>query len=95
MGEQFAIVATLIYTQTKKLYPLDDYVCEFQMYEHISIKFSSYKLWSFRNDLHWRVIHLIISEAADKAVNTSTLKIKSHNISRVCVRQSSEPFKHI
>ena len=66
-----------IYTQTKKLWPLDVYVCQFHMYERISFKFSPYKLWSFKNDLHLREIHLIISVAADKAVNTSTLKIKS------------------
>ena len=84
-----------MYTQTKKLCPLDVYVCQFQMYERISYKFSPYKLWSFRNDLHLRVIHLIISVAADKAVNMSTLKIKSHNINSLCVRHNAEPFKHI
>ena len=49
------------------------------MDEHISFKFSPYKLLSFSNDLHSRVIHLIISRAAEKAANMSTLKIKSHN----------------
>ena len=33
-----------IYTQTKKLCPLDVYVCQFQMYERISFKYSPYKL---------------------------------------------------
>ena len=33
-----------MYTQTKKLCPLDVYVCQFQMYERISFKFSPYKL---------------------------------------------------
>ena len=54
--------------------------------------------WSFRNDLHLRVIHLIIILAADKAVNTSTLQIKSQNINSLCVlcvRHNSELFKHI
>ena len=85
----------LYYTQTKKLCPLDVYVCQFQMYECISFKFSPYKFWSFRNDLHLRVIHLIISLAADKAVNTSTLQIKSHSIKRLCVSHNPELFKHI
>ena len=31
------------YTQTIKLCPLDVYVCQFQMYERISFKFSPYK----------------------------------------------------
>ena len=85
----------VLYTETIKLCPLDVYVCQFQMYERISFKFSPYKLWLFRNDLHLRVLHLIISVAADKAANTSTLKIKSHNINSVCVRHNPEPFKHI
>ena len=42
-----------------------------------------------------REIHLIISVAADKAANTSTLEIKSHNINSLCVRHNPEPFKHI
>ena len=67
----------------------------FQMYERISFKFSPYKLKSFRNDLHLRATHLIIRVAADKAVNTSTLKIKSHNTNSSCVRHNPEPFKHI
>ena len=85
----------LKYTQTKKLRPLDVYVCQFQMYERISFKFSPYKLLSFKNDLRLRVIHLIISAAADKAVNTSVLKIKSHNINSLCFRHNPKPFKHI
>ena len=64
------------------------------MYERISFKFSHYTLWSFSNGLHLRDIHLIISRAADKAANTSTLKIKSH-INNLCVRHNPEPFKHI
>ena len=85
----------LTYTQTIKLCPLDVYVCKFQMYERISFNFFPYKLWSFRNDLHLIVIHLIISVAADKAANTSTLKFKSHKINSLCVRHNPEPFKHI
>ena len=65
------------------------------MYKRISFKFSPYKLWLFKNDLLLRVIHLIISVAADKAANTSTLKIKSHNINSMCVRHNPEAFKHI
>ena len=85
-----------IYSNKKMLCPLDVInVCQFQMYERISLKFLPYKLWLFRNDLHLRAIHLIISVAADKAVNTSTLKIKSHNINSLCVRHNPEPFKHI
>ena len=81
-------------TETIKLCPLDVYVCQFQMHERISFKFSHYQLWSFSNGLHLRDIHLIISRAADKAANTSTLKIKSH-INSSCVRYNLEPFKHI
>ena len=33
-----------MYTQTKKLCPLDVFVCQFQMYERISFKFSPFKL---------------------------------------------------
>ena len=73
------------YTETIKLCPLDVYVCQFQMYERISFKFSPYNLQLFKNDLHLRVIHLIIRVAADKAANTRTLKIKSHTINRICV----------
>ena len=69
----------VLYTQTIKLCWLDVYVCQFHMYERNSFKFSPYKLWSFRKDLHLRVIHLIISRAADKAANMSTLKIKSQD----------------
>ena len=61
------------------------YVCQFQMYERISFKFSHYQLWSSRNVFHLREIHLVISRAADKAANTSTLEIKSHNINSLCV----------
>ena len=82
------------YTETIKLCPLDVCVCQFQMYERISFKFSHYQLCSCSTDLHLKDIHLIISTAADKAVNTSTLKIKSH-INSLCVRHNPEPFKHI
>ena len=37
------ILAT-IYTETIKLCPFDVYVCQFQMDERISFKFSPYKL---------------------------------------------------
>ena len=84
-----------IYTETIKLCPLDVYVCHFKMDERISVKFSHYELRSFRNDLHLRVINLMISGAAEKAANTSTLKIKSHNINSLCVRHNPETFKHI
>ena len=33
----------IIYTETIKLCPLDVYVCQFQMFERISFKFSPYK----------------------------------------------------
>ena len=33
-----------LYTETIKLRPLDVYVCQFQMYERISFKFSHYQL---------------------------------------------------
>ena len=79
-----------IYTQTKKFCPLDVYVCQLQMYEGILLKFSQYQLWSFRNVFYSKEIHLIISKAADKAANTSTLKIKSHNIKSLCVRHNSD-----
>ena len=59
------------------------------MYERISFKFSHYKLWSFRNVLHLREIHLIIRRAAEKAANTSTLK-SSHNINSFCGRQNPQ-----
>ena len=82
------------YTETIKLCPLDVYACQFQMYEPISFKFSPYKLWLFGNNLLLRVIQLIVSVAADKAANTSTLKIKSHNINSLCVH-NPKAFKHI
>ena len=78
------------YTETIKLCPLDVYVCQFQMYERISFKFSHYKPWLFRNVLHLRKIPLIISRAADKAANTSTLKNKSHKINSLCVRHNPD-----
>ena len=34
----------VLYTETIKLCPLDVYVCQFQMYERISFKFSHYQL---------------------------------------------------
>ena len=40
-------------------------------------------------------IHLTANRAADNSENTSTLKIKSHNISSLCVHHNSQPFKHI
>ena len=83
------------YTETIKLCPLDVYVCQIQMYERISFKFSHYQLLLFRNVLHPRDILLIISRAADKEANTSNLKIKSHNINSVCVRHNPELFKNI
>ena len=85
------------YTETIKLCPLDVYGYQFQMYERISFKFSHYQLWLFRNILHLTEIDLIISRAADKAANMSTLKIKSHNINSLCVRHNpnrSSTFKH-
>ena len=86
-----------LYTETIKLCPFDVYVCQFQMYVRISFKFSHYQLWSFRNILHLKEIYLLISRAVDKAANTSTLKIKSHNINSLCVRHNPEflsTFKH-
>ena len=83
------------YTETIKLCPLAFFVFQVQMYERISFKFSHYQLWLFRNVLHLRDIHLMISRAADKAANTSILKIKSHNINSWCVPHNPEPFKHI
>ena len=65
------------------------------MYERISFNFSHYKLISFRNIMHLNEIHLITSRAADTSENTSTLKIKSHNINSLCVHHNSELFKHI
>ena len=85
----------LTYTETIKLCPLDVYVCQFLMYEHISFNFLHYKLISFRNVMQLNKIYLIASRAADNSENTSTLKIKSHNIKSLCVHHYSEPFKHI
>ena len=45
--------------------------------------------------MHLNEIHLITSRAADNSENTSTLKIKSHNINNSFVHHNSEPFKHI
>ena len=45
---------TYFYTETIKLCPIDVYICQFQMYERISFKFSHYRLWSFRNVLQLR-----------------------------------------
>ena len=83
------------YTETIKLCPLDVYVCQFLMYERISLIFLHYKLIVFRNVMHLNEIHLITSRAADNSENTSTLKIKSHNINSLCVHHNSEHFKHI
>ena len=85
----------LNYTETIKLCPLDVYVCQFLMYERISLIFLHYKLISFRNVMHLSEIHLITSRAADNSENTSTLKIKSRNINSLCVHHNSEQFKHI
>ena len=86
-----------MYTETIKLCPLVVYVCQFQMYERNSFKFSHYQLWLFRNVLHLIDIHLIISRAADKAANTSTLKVKV-TTSIACVsaiiQKPSSTFKH-
>ena len=65
------------------------------MYERISFIFLHYKLLSFRNAMNLHKIHLIPSRAADNSENTSTLKIKSHNINSLCVHHNSEPFEHI
>ena len=83
------------YTETIKLCPLDVYVCQFLMYERISFNFLHYKLLSFRHVMHLNKIHLIPSRAADNSENTSTLKIKSHNINSMCVHHNSKPFNHI
>ena len=85
----------LLYTETIKLCPLDVYVCQFLMYERISFNFFHYKLISFRNVMHLNKIYLIASRAANNSKNTSTLKIKSHNINSLCVHHNSEQFKHI
>ena len=65
------------------------------MYKNISFKFVHYKLLSFRNVMHLNKIHLIASGAAANSENTSTLKIKSHNINSLGVHHNYEPFKHI
>ena len=75
-----------IYTQTIKLCLFDVYVCQFQMYERISFKFH------FTNFDHLETF--CISRADDKAGNTSTFKIESHNIDSVCVLHNPDQFKH-
>ena len=65
------------------------------MYERISFKFSHYQLLLFTNVFQLREIHLIIIRATNEAANTSTLKIKSHNINSLYVRHNPEFFKHI
>ena len=63
------------------------------MYERISfIYFFHYKLLSFT---HLNEIHLVTSRAAANSENTSTLKIKSHNINSLGAHHNSEQFKHI
>ena len=84
-----------LYTETIKLCPLDVYVCQFLMYEPISLNFLHYKLISYRNVMLLNEIHLITRRAADNSENTSTLKIKSHNINSLLVHRNSEQFKHI
>ena len=83
------------YTETIKLCLLDVYVCQFLMYERISFKFLHFKPLSFRNVMHLNKIHLIPSRAADNSENTSTLKIKSHNMNSLCGHHNSKLFKHI
>ena len=87
--------ALLLYTETIKLCPLDVYVCQFLMYERISFNFLRDKMILFRNVMYLNEIHLITSRAADSSENTSTLKIKSHNINSLCVHHNSEHFRHI
>ena len=94
MSIYFSIIDIRKYTETIKLCPLDVYICQFLMYERISFNFLHYKLISFRNVMHLNEIHLITSRAADNSENTSTLKIKSHNINSLCVH-NTEQFKHI
>ena len=65
------------------------------MYERISFNFLHYKLLSFRNSMHLNEIHLLTSRAVANTENTSTLKIKSHNINSLGVHHNFEPFKHI
>ena len=45
--------------------------------------------------MHLSETHLITSGAAANSENTSTLKIKSHNINSLGVDHNSELFKHI
>ena len=45
--------------------------------------------------MHLNENHLIASGTADNSENTSTLKIKSHNINSFGVHYNSEQFKHI
>ena len=40
----FVISVATNYTETIKLCPLDVHICQFQMYERISFKFSHYQL---------------------------------------------------
>ena len=54
-----------------------------------------YRPWTLSNIMQQKEIHLIFKSVIDNAANTCTLKIKSHNISSLCVRQNLEPFKHI
>ena len=82
------------YTQTIKLCPLDVCVCQFQMNERISFKFSHYKLYSYKNVLHIREIHLITSRAAEMQRTRVPLK-SSHNINSLCDSHNPEPFEHI
>ena len=95
---KFNLLYTVKYTETIKLCPLDVYVCQFLMYERISFNFLHYKLIAFRNVMHLNEIYLITSRAADNSENTSTLKIKSHNINSLCVSiiipNSSSTLKH-
>ena len=84
-----------MYTETIKLCPLDVYVCQFLIYERFSFFFLHYKLLLFGNVMQLNKIHLIPSRAADSSENTSTLKIKSHNINSLCVHHNCEPFKQI
>ena len=60
------------------------------------ITFLHYKLLLFRNVMRLNEIHLITNRAADNSENTSTLKIKSHNIKRLCVHypNRSSTLKH-
>ena len=64
------------------------------MYDRISV-FLHYKLLPFKNVMHLHEIHLITWRAADNSENTSTHKIKKHNINGLGVHQNSKPIKHI